>query len=292
MLAELEEHYDNSCSDNTSKCSLCAAMVVRHRMERHLSSECPEAEVHCESSPYGCMVFAKRKVVEEHEQRGCVYQAIGKLMRDRMEDRNVINELRGRIHSLERRLEYRGGLLPHAGGEASSSSASAAAGFVPNLDLDLSNSPRAAPMPWNHHNGSLDDYMLAQFERMDNKLEDLRKAMLERDGYRDMRILNDTMRMNEQIAELGSKVGVLGMHTTWLMNVQRQSRVFQRTAGATTGSPGGGLGGPVGGGMSTNGSNSSRNSTDGGDDGRHAHANHLPPPRRNSVGRGENPPRL
>ncbi|KAA8629880.1 hypothetical protein SMACR_04078 [Sordaria macrospora] len=177
--------------------------------------------------------------------------------------------------------------------------------------------------PWE----SAEDYMLAQFEAMEAKIEDLRKMMVELDGRHTMRLVNDTMRMNEQIAELGSKVGVLGMHTTWLMSMQRQSRGQQSGAGSTTGnarsnmSTTGGSGGGGGGGSgSTAGNNEegrgrttttttgasgssrtatqtsqqdNRNRADGeGARGRYLNTSDIPPVRRSSVGRGENPPRL
>ncbi|KAJ4405149.1 hypothetical protein N0V85_004741 [Neurospora sp. IMI 360204] len=186
----------------------------------------------------------------------------------------------------------------------------------------------APPAPWTQNNGSVswespEDYMLSQFEAMEARIEDLRKMMVELDGRHTMRLVNDTMRMNEQIAELGSKVGVLGMHTTWLMSMQRQSRGQQSGAGSTPGNArsnissagGGGSGGGSGGTAGNNeegrgrttttaagGSGSSRTATqtqqdnrnrDGeGARGRYLNTSDIPPLRRNSVGRGENPPRL
>ncbi|EGO56920.1 hypothetical protein NEUTE1DRAFT_84491 [Neurospora tetrasperma FGSC 2508] len=185
----------------------------------------------------------------------------------------------------------------------------------------------APPAPWAHNSGdgpweSPEDYMLSQFEAMEAKIEDLRKMMVELDGRHTMRLVNDTMRMNEQIAELGSKVGVLGMHTTWLMSMQRQSRGQQNGSGSTPGTTrsnisagGGGSGGGSGG---TGGNNeeergrtntaaagpssSSRTATQtqqgsrNGDGesarGRFLNTSDIPPLRRSSVGRGENPPRL
>ncbi|KAK1761289.1 TNF receptor-associated factor 6 [Echria macrotheca] len=286
MVAGLEEHYDADCGGHTAKCGHCNAIVVRHRMEKHTAKDCPRTMVACKWRPFGCSEWAPREVVEKHEQGLCVYQAIGRLARDRMEDRMIINELKERVSAMDERLRKSekkeknrsrdgGG---HFGGIPS------AAPFMP--DLDLNHSPRAAPS----YNGgtweSPEDYMLAQFERIESRMEDLRKMIMELDGHHTMRLLNDTMRLNEQIAELGSKVGVLGMHTTWLMNVQRQSRGQQR-AGTTGGTPGPGIG--VAGGVSGGGGSAG---------GREEEARRYfsssndvgLPLRRNSDGR--NPPRL
>ncbi|KAK1778136.1 hypothetical protein QBC45DRAFT_169663 [Copromyces sp. CBS 386.78] len=202
------------------------------------------------------------------------------------------------------------------------SSPRAAAAAVASEASPIPVTYNSVSQPWE----SAEEYMLAQFEAMEAKIEDLRKMMVELDGRHTMRLVNDTMRMNEQIAELGSKVGVLGMHTTWLMSMQRQSRGQQSGAGSTPGNTrsnitntGGSSGGSGSDGTADNrgneegrnrtttttagGSGSSRmatqtqqdnrNRTDGeGARGRYLNTSDIPPLRRNSVGRGENPPRL
>jgi len=281
MVAGLEEHYDADCGGHTAKCGRCNAIVVRHRMEKHTAKDCPRTVVSCKWRPFGCMEWAPREEVEKHEEGHCVYQAIGRLVRDRMEDRMVINELKERLSAMDERLRKSEKKEKHRSRSGGHTNMGSTAPFVP--DLDLNDSPRAAP---SYSAGTLEspeDYMLAQFERIETQMEDLRKMIMELDGHHSMRLLNDTMRLNEQIAELGSKVGVLGMHTTWLMNVQRQSRGQQR-AGATGGPPGPGMsGGGHGGGGGRE------------DDGRryYSGSNDIGLAlRRNSDGRGENPPRL
>ncbi|KAK4451828.1 TNF receptor-associated factor 6 [Podospora aff. communis PSN243] len=279
MVAALEEHYDADCGGHTAKCAHCNAIVIRHRMDKHIAKDCLRTVVECKWRPFGCSEWAPREEIEKHEQGHCVYQAIGRLVRDRMDDRMMINELKDRLSSVDERLHK----------AEKEKRRNHAAPFVP--DLDLNDSPRAAPSYNSGAWGSPEDYMLAQFERMESKMEDLRKMIMELDGHHSMRQLNDTMRLNEQIAELGSKVGVLGMHTTWLMNVQRQSRGQQR-AGATGGPPGSGMVGSstsAGGGGSSVGGRSVAES----DRSRYYSANDGGVPlRRNSHDRGENPPRL
>lgn len=379
---DLERHYDQECTGQEAECPHCDAVVVRHRLGKHISTDCQEVETHCKFQSAGCKQLARRKDIEEHQKDGCVYEAIAKLMQAREEDHRIINELKGRLDALDGRTRH---LERYGGGgsrEARESPASARAapptqgltahalnhlnhmhqattGYADvaeanenimldelfetfdqgNIHYDESSygSPQAAaiamppdapPVPWGHTNGggqweSAEDYMLAQFEAMEAKIEDLRKMMVELDGRHTMRLVNDTMRMNEQIAELGSKVGVLGMHTTWLMSMQRQSRGQQSGAGSTPGNArsnisGSGGGGSGNGGSAGNndesrgrtgttaaggGSGSSRTTTqtqqgnrDGGDGegtrGRYLNTSEIPPARRSSVARGENPPRL
>lgn len=227
LLAERERHYDTACDGHTAKCPECNAIVVRHRMADHVANQCPESQVACKFHVFGCSVSGKRRVVGVHEAGGCVYEAIGKLARDRAEDRAVISDLRGRLTALER---VRG---PNPGRSPRSARPGAEGGYVPDLvDLDADQSSQfllndAGSGAWE----SPEDYMLAQFERMETKIEDLRKMLTELDGRHSMMLLNETMPLKDQITELRSNLGVINMHTTWLMNVQRQNRVAAGAGG-------------------------------------------------------------
>ena len=104
VIANLEAHYDNDCSGHTAKCPHCSAIVVRHRMEKHLTNDCPEAEIPCKSHTYGCPFRNKRRLIEQHEQNGCIHEAIGKLAMGRLEDRMMINDLKNRLTALDARV--------------------------------------------------------------------------------------------------------------------------------------------------------------------------------------------
>lgn len=220
LLAERERHYDTDCEGHTAKCLECNAVVVRHRMADHVMNHCPESQAVCRFHPFGCTVAGARRFVEVHEAAGCVYEAIGKLMRDRAEDKAVISDLRGRLTGLERMRSS------NHSSRSPGSARPGTEGYIPDLDLDANQSSQSflndtGNGAWE----SPEDYMLAQFERIETKIEDLRKMLTELDGRHSMMLLNETMPLKDQITELRSNLGVINMHTTWLMNVQRQNRV-------------------------------------------------------------------
>ena len=295
VLADEERHYETDCQGHTAKCLLCSAVVVRHRMADHVANHCPEGQAECKFHTFGCRVAGTRRSVEAHEAAGCVYEAIGRLTRDRAEDRAVISDLRGRLTFLEQRT--RSTTTTTTAHHHSSRSPRSRTGDIPD-DLDLS-AARAQMSPYLHDGGSgsawesPEDYMLAQFERMEAKIEDLRKMLTELDGRHSMMLLNETMPLKDQITELRSNLGVINMHTTWLMNVQRQNRV----AAGGGGGGGGGQGqqGQQGQGQrSGNGGGMAAGSGTGragdGDGGRESERQRVHvAPRRMS---GENPPRL
>lgn len=291
LVADLEEHYDTDCSGHTAKCPHCNAMVVRHRLPSHIARDCPETEMRCKWHPFGCTLFTKKRVVDQHEQNGCIYQAIGQLARDRMDDRMIINELKGRLTTAEsrmRRMESSAGSRPQVSPPGLQGWRFNGTTGIPELDLNGDHPHGAHPSAYGGGNEdssgweSPEDYMLAQFERMETKIEDLRKTVTELDGRHSVMLLNEAMPLKEQIAELRSNMGVIGMHTTWLMNVQRQSRGQQQQQRAN---------GPAG--MAArNGTSPSSSAGSRGDAEPSEGSHHYGPGRRMSDGRGENPPRL
>ncbi|KAK4242197.1 TNF receptor-associated factor 6 [Achaetomium macrosporum] len=246
---ECDDHYDYSCNGATARCEECGKQVMRHRLGKHLSQDCPEAEARCKWHAAGCKVADKRRVVQEHEHSGCTFEVISRLIDQRAEDREMINDLTGRLARLEaassRRRRPRERREPH--NESSlingsplnllSTEATGASNLTRNDDMSPSSGFADDDGAW----ASPEDYMLAQFERIEGQLEGIRKKMMEMDAHQSLGLLQTTARVNEQLAELGSKVGVLNMHTTWLMNMQRQSHTQQRTASTSTGPPSAGI---------------------------------------------------
>ncbi|KAJ9133242.1 TNF receptor-associated factor 6 [Coniochaeta hoffmannii] len=303
LLADEERHYDTECRGHQAKCLLCNAVVIRHRMADHVANHCPESQTVCKFHPFGCTVAGTRRSVEAHEAAGCVYEAIGKLTRDRAEDRAVISDLRGRLTFLEQRARSTTATTAH---HSSRSPRSRTGGNIPDLDLSVARGQTSQSSSYLQDSGggggngtaweSPEDYMLAQFERMEAKIEDLRKMLTELDGRHSMMLLNETMPLKDQITELRSNLGVINMHTTWLMNVQRQNRVA--AGGGGSGGQGQGQGqqgqrsgnggsGGGGGGMAA-GSGTGRSGD--ADEGREFERQRVHvAPRRMS---GENPPRL
>ncbi|KAK3387481.1 hypothetical protein B0H63DRAFT_158442 [Podospora didyma] len=275
MIADLESHYDDSCSGHTAKCSHCNAIVVRHHMEKHLAKECLGREIHCKNMEYGCQVLDRRPIVEEHERLGCVFEAIGKLVLQRMEDRARIEDLEGRLRTMDARAQRAENTSTSPSSRPRMGSNSFMPGFAPDANIDAGPRTPAGNPAWR----SPEDYMLVQFERLEAKIEDLQKMTWEFDGQQAVRQLNDALRMQEQIHELSNRVTALSLQVRSLaVNAQQQSNAQQRNG--SSGSPS----------TSSSGTGGPGTRAPSHEDGRRYHSN--PPPRRNSDGRGQHPPRL
>lgn len=231
---DLSHHYDYLCNGVTATCQQCEASIVQHRLEKHIEEDCPETEVDCQWFSIGCKVSDKRLIVFEHE-KDCPYKIIGRLVKERAEDRKLIDGLIDRITVLETRAHerqerqarraHRGSFWPPASTTAGSQGDS-----VPGVETEEGRYLRSSTSP--------EGYMLARFERLESRMEDLAKQLQDMDAYQSSFVLQQLYPINNQLVELGSKVGVLNMHTTWLMNMQRFQQRAVQTNGPGLANPG------------------------------------------------------
>ncbi|KAL2175364.1 uncharacterized protein P884DRAFT_262551 [Thermothelomyces heterothallicus CBS 202.75] len=237
-FAELDGHHNFECDGAIVECPDCGRGIVRHTLVHHRTQECLEGHAQCKWHTAGCKVAGKRGVVQEHEQSGeCSFEVLGRLIEKQAEDRKIINELSERLARFEAaqarrrerrmtQLSARGGLSPVAG-----SSRSAAASNVPDITLNNNAPVSLDPADDGATGGSPEDYMLAQFERLETQLELLRQQSIDMDARQSHLILQHATHFSEQLAEIGNKVGIVNMHMSWLMSLQRQQR-----AGSSAGS--------------------------------------------------------
>lgn len=208
--ADLEHHQDSECPNRTATCSLCDAEFVRHKKEQHIK-ECPETEAPCKYAAYGCTRTMCRKHMDAHG-RVCDYRVVGPVGEQLAELRAELKLLKDKDRLKDRRikfLENRGSYVP------SGSSAENIA------DMNLpgqSNTTETAPYE------SRDQYFLSLFETMESKVERLSSALTEVEARHSMMLFNETLQVKDQLAEIRSTQGVLGMHVRWLMNFRLQER--------------------------------------------------------------------
>lgn len=242
-FVDLDAHWEKECEAAYATCPECDASVsvVNNTMLKHIQQECPEAMAKCKWETAGCKVADKRKIVREHERNGCVFETVGRLLEQQAEDRRIIQDLTRRLASLEasrdskRRERRRISAAPANSGAVASTAATS--GSTNPADNTQWESP---------HN-----YMLAQFERLESQMEELREMVCEMDMRQSASFLHHSKQVADRFLELGDKVGVLSMHTKWLLNMQYMQRNAQlRAANAASlaaaaggGSTSGGLSG-------------------------------------------------
>lgn len=222
---DLEEHQDKECPNRKKKCELCNAEFVRHKQDEHKKA-CPEEEIPCGFAALGCTLQMSRKRLEEHTWK-CDYRVVGPLGEQLAELRARVEVLNERDRLKDRRikfLENRELPLPSASASGTSS------------DINLLGFPvNAETAPYE----SRDQYFLSLFETVESKVERLSSAISEVEGRHSMLLFNETMQIKDQLTEIRSTLGVMGMHVRWLMNfrLQERGRVGAATSWSPWGSP-------------------------------------------------------
>ncbi|KAI1841934.1 hypothetical protein JX266_011904 [Neoarthrinium moseri] len=210
LKADLEIHQDQKCPNRKKDCELCNAEFVRNKQEEHMK-ECPEVEVSCKYAPFGCTQQMSRKTAEGHGEK-CDYRVVGPVGEQLAELRSELTALQEKDRMKDRRikfLENRGYTLP----------ASNATEAISDISLPES-STNADMAPYE----SRDQYFLSLFETMESKVERLSSALAEVEGRHSMMLINETLQIKDQLTEIRSTLGVLGMHVRWLMNFRLQER--------------------------------------------------------------------
>ncbi len=209
VFTELDAHYDTDCEYAMAQCPDCETMLARHRIARHRAKDCLDAHDQCRWQIAGCKVAGKRRDVYEHLSAGCSFEAIGHLIEQHQADRQTISDLSLRLSSLEtsrnRRRERRS--------RRTNNPSTTDAGTTPPSPDGMG--------AWD----SQDDYMLAQFERLEAQIADLRKQGQDLNAHLSTNLVMHTSHVTDQLASLTNQIGVLHMHTSWLMGVQRQQQM-------------------------------------------------------------------
>ncbi|KAH6646733.1 hypothetical protein BKA67DRAFT_663133 [Truncatella angustata] len=203
--ADLEEHQDSECPDRETECELCATIFLRNKEEDHTKA-CPEVETGCKYAPFGCAHKMPRKLLEAHGET-CEYRVVGPVGGQLAELRAELSALQEKDRLKDRRIK-----------------------FLENKGFTMS--PRARQRPY--------QYFLSLFETMESKVERVSSALQEVEGRQSMMLINETLQIKDQLTEIRSTLGVLGMHVRWLMNfrLQERGRVMAGSSTMSSSNPG------------------------------------------------------
>jgi hypothetical protein len=199
---------------------------------------CEEAVVPCKWNIYGCSYRTKRKDLIDHAPV-CEFKVMGPVVESLKEE---INTLRSEIQFLNEKDKAKDRRIKFLESDRMAASPSNALGYpVPDMSALPDTVPSSAEYaPFD----SRDQYLLSLLESQESKVDQLSLGMTEIEAKQTMMLFNETIPIKEQLAELRSAQGVLGMHVRWLMNFRLQERRPGAAAGPSNetkpdGSPGG-----------------------------------------------------
>lgn len=219
---DMDRHRSDECLERNTNCEKCGVEILRCRADEH-EHECEEAEASCKWVIYGCLYKSKRRDLVHHAPL-CEFKVMGPVVDSLKEEITALQQevqfLNEKDKAKDRRIKFI---------ESDRSSSSNALGYpVPDMSTlpgASSSSMEYAPFD------SRDQYLLSLLESQETKVDQMSAGITELEAKQTMMLFNETIPIKEQLAELRSAQGVLGMHVRWLMNFRLQERRPVASAG-------------------------------------------------------------
>ena len=131
--------------------------------------------------------------------------------------------LRGEVQSLQEKDKAKDRRIRFLESDRSMASTSSNALGYPVPDMSTLPDHTTTSMEYAPYD-SRDQYLLSLLESQESKVDQISAGMTELEAKQTMMLFNETIPIKEQLAELRSAQGVLGMHVRWLMNFRLQER--------------------------------------------------------------------
>ncbi|KAF4762370.1 hypothetical protein N7455_001374 [Penicillium solitum] len=236
---EYEEHEKELCPVLEVTCVDCETVVTRGALREHVKS-CPEVAVPCTASKYACPVKIRRADIAAHEQ-SCPIVAMGPYF----EMQNTrLNSLESSMRHLQQRNEIfedglanirstlvestRLGANSHSGGQSTQSDREQQSSARVDVHTD-----DPADIAASVFSSNATTYLLSLHESLREEVSQLSHAITDLDARASMAIMNECLRIKEDMAHTNAAVNSVRMQVQWLMN-PRLHQGTQRGAVRTT----------------------------------------------------------
>lgn len=220
MERDLESHRTLHCEAGRTSCPDCKAQVLLRDIGQHLEN-CLDAIFPCTAAGYGCDFIARRAALDQHS-RTC---ALAKLVPFLQKQNERLSDQEAALKS----LRHRNSIL-----ETSFSS------FQELLSpsADLVDAPSSSTSP--SDTGPFDStahHLLCLQESLREEVSHVSAALSELDARTTMTVMNESLRVKEDISRMNAAIGGMRLQLHWLVsarlqNQQRVAMVRSQTGGA------------------------------------------------------------
>lgn len=211
--ARFQEHEDRLCPGIGMRCEYCDTMTLQSEMQDHIEI-CPHAIHPCAASKYGCPVKANRTDLATHGQH-CPLIA----MSPYFEAQN------SRLDSLEittRHLQQRNEIFEDGFSNIRSTLVDSSRTLPRNNNNNRNGQagPSSSPDDQSQDNTSSNatNYLLSVHESLREEVGQLSHAVTDLDARASMAIMNECLRIKEDMAHTNAAVNSIRMQVQWLMN--------------------------------------------------------------------------
>ncbi|KAJ5102050.1 Zinc finger RING-type [Penicillium alfredii] len=237
MEQDYEEHDRELCPSLEATCVDCETVVLHRDLKKHTET-CPEVVSPCAASKYGCSIKVRRAEIATHEQH-CPLIAMSpyfKAQNTRLDSLELtIRHLQQRNEIFEDGLanirstlveSARVGVTDRTSGRAAIDSEQARTEDSPEEFADRSSSVSS----------NATTYLLSLHESLRDEVGQLSHAITDLDARASMAIMNESLRIKEDMAHTNAAVNSVRMQVQWLMNprLHHGTRAGFRTNTAST----------------------------------------------------------
>lgn len=222
MERDLQTHRTCHCQKSRTICPDCSASVLFRDLKNHIE-QCPEATFPCAAAVYGCDFIAARASLNEHLGT-CVLAKLMPFLK--MQDE--------RLESHETALKH----LRHKNSILETSFSTIQHTLSPSanlIDAAPSSENAADPGPFD----STAHHLLCLHESLREEVSRVSAAVSELDARASMMVMNESLRVKEDLSHTNAAIGNIRMQVHWLMSARLQNQ--QRVAMVRGQSPGEGL---------------------------------------------------
>ena len=220
MERYLESHRTLHCEAGRTSCPDCKAQVLLRDIDQHVES-CPEAIFPCVAAEYGCDFISRRAALDQHSSSCALAKLVPFLQKQ--------NERLGAHEAALKSIRHRNSIL-----ETSFSNFQET--LSPSLDLvdapsSSASASDAGPFDSTAH------HLLCLHESLRDEVSRVSAALSELDARTSMTVVNESMRVKEDISHMNAAIGGMRLQLHWLVNArlqnqQRVAMVRNQTRGA------------------------------------------------------------
>ncbi|KAJ5803187.1 uncharacterized protein N7503_005637 [Penicillium pulvis] len=209
MEQDYEEHDKELCPSLETTCIGCGTSVLQRTLKAHIEA-CPEVISSCAAAKYGCPTKIRRAEIATHEQQ-CPLVAIGPYF----EAQNT------RLNSLEltmRHLQQRNEIFEDGMANIRTTLVESSRIGDRNGTSFADETEEPADRTSNVFSSNATTYLLSLHESLREEVSQMSHALTDLDARASMTIMNECLRIKEDMAHTNAAVNSIRMQVQWLMN--------------------------------------------------------------------------
>lgn len=210
MERDLESHRTLHCEAGRTSCPDCKAQVLLRDIDQHVES-CPDSIFPCTAAEYGCDYIARRAALDQHSRTCALAKLVPFLQKQ--------NERLGAHEAALKSLRHRNSVLETSFSNFQETLGSSA--YIVDAPPSSASSSDAGPFDSTAH------HLLCLHESLREEVSRVRAALSELDARTTMTVLNEGLRIKEDISHMNAAMGGMRLQLHWLVSarLQNQQRV-------------------------------------------------------------------